>query len=139
MDTYRKERLHYKDEKHYSDFFLNCMPIDFTDKDWQKKGYNQHLYFGESSVIGNFLRITMIDDLHNRNCKFYTAELTDELINFVKDNMLAIDNDQISFELFIYPDNTAMLIASYSQIIGNRWIAMIDINSIPIEFNVTSN
>jgi len=121
MKSYQEENVHLKGIHLFSDFLSN--PIPFKQPNLYKP-----IPF-QLSQISSYLQIM------NRKCQYsfevFEVMPTDKLIDFVKENMLAIDYDSIYFEIICYENNTAMLIAKYNQIIGSRWIAMIDINSIP--------
>jgi len=46
--------------------------------------------------------------------------------------MLPVDYDSIYFTINARDDVTALVTAQYNQIIGSRWLALIDANSINV-------
>lgn len=64
---------------------------------------------------------------------FLYVELKPEIFKPVIETMYKIynDNDHISLEAVVRDDGTALIIVSYNQIIGSRWIAVIDASTIP--------
>jgi hypothetical protein len=104
----------------FSKFFLN--PTKFIYKENYKPIYYKGL------CVSNYLQMRYMDDSIPHHS--FAIEPTSELLDLM-DDMLRIDKDSIYFELIVYTDNTAMLIAKYNLIIGSRWIAMIDVDSIP--------
>lgn len=49
-----------------------------------------------------------------------------EIVEWVKSNMLRVEYDTIYFEITIRSDGTALICAKYNQIIGDRYLAVID-------------
>ena len=120
------ERLLIKDVCQFSDFFSDCKPYDKDSKEFKP------IPFGEKATIGNYLEVDKAQTAYRYS---YNVKPTDKLIELVNKNMISIDYDQIYFTIMLYPDNTVLLIMRYNQIIGSRWVASININSIPI-FNL---
>ena len=118
------EKLLIKDTLQFSEFFSEYKPYDKISKEFKA------IPFGKKATIGCYLEVSKAQTAFRQ---FFNVKPTDRLIELVNGNMISIDYDQIYFTIMLYPDNTAMLIMRYNQIIGSRWIAMIDINSIPIE------
>lgn len=117
------EKLLIKETCQFVDFFSEYKPYDKISKEFKA------IPFGDKATIGKYLEVCKTQTAFRQ---FFNVEPTDRLIELVNGNMLSIDYDQIYFTIMIYPDSTAMLIMRYNQIIGSRWIAMIDKNSIPI-------
>ena len=116
------ERLLIKETCQFSDFFSEYKPYIVNSKEFKP------IPFGEKATIGNWLQVSKAQTAYNWS---FNIKPTNKLIEIAKQSMLSIDYDQIYFRLMLYSNGTAMLIAQYNQIIGSRWIAMIDINSIP--------
>jgi hypothetical protein len=61
---------------------------------------------------------------------------TDELVAWIKANMLPLSRDTIGFEIVVRrsetDDHEALIIAHNNLIIGNRWLALIDASTLPI-------
>ena len=116
------EKLLIKEVCQFLDFFSEYAPYDKNSKAFKA------IPFGGKATIGNYLEVCRAQTA----CRyFYNVKPTDKLVELINNHMISVDYDQIYFTIMIYPDNTAMLIMKYNQIIGSRWIAMIDINSIP--------
>ena len=58
------------------------------------------------------------------------AVLPQWLIDWIQNNMLAVDHDSIYFNVIVRDDQHALVTAQYNQIIGSRWLALIDANSV---------
>lgn len=54
-----------------------------------------------------------------------------EAVMRVAREMLMVDGDHLSFEIIRWDDGRALVVLKYGQIIGSRWLAMIDAGSIP--------
>lgn len=116
------QKLLIKDTLQFFVFFSEYKPYEKDSKAFKP------IPFGDKATIGNYLEISKAQTAFRQ---FFNVKPTDRLIEIVNQHMISIDYDQIYFVIMIYPDNTAMLIMKYNQIIGPRRIAMIDINSIP--------
>ena len=56
----------------------------------------------------------------------------ESLIKAIEDNTIALENDYMYFEIVVYKDGSpALVICKYGKIIGDRWLARIDANTIP--------
>ena len=53
-----------------------------------------------------------------------------EVIDWISDNMLRI-SDHLSFRVVIREGGEALVVVSHSCIIGSRWLALIDADSVP--------
>ena len=81
--------------------------------------------FGNSSEISNWVQIREPAKYsHTR------AMLPQWLIDWLQENMLAVDHDSIYFQVIVRDDQHALVTAQYNQIIGSRWLALIDTNSV---------
>lgn len=105
----------------FNKFFSEHKSFDF------KENYKEHHHKG--MVIGNYLQMRYMDESIGHHSFAITP--TEELKELICNNMLRINWDHIYFEIIVYTNNKAMLIAKYNLIIVSRWIAMIDVNSIP--------
>ena len=120
----RESQLQLQGTRLFSEFFSEYHKWEY-DKDKRKL---KPIAFGKKAWIGNYLQLRYFDE---RGFKSIEVMPTEKLINVINSTMMPFDYDQIDYELIIYTDNTAMLVCRYNQIIGSRWIAMIDVNSIP--------
>lgn len=59
------------------------------------------------------------------------AKPTDAVIKYLREAMLAIPNDTISFRLTMRDDGSVLVSARYSTILGSRWLAIIDAEDLP--------
>lgn len=53
------------------------------------------------------------------------------IIDFVKNNMIAVDYDSIYFKIIVHDNGWALVTAQYSQILGSHYLAYIDANTQP--------
>ena len=123
MDNYRDSRLLLKGLFQFGDFFSDQVKFNSNSRKFKKIPWN-----GNKTTIGNYLQFRNLEE-----SKYNSFEVmpSDKLVRLIKETMIPIEYDEIAFEIIIYNDKTAMLIARYNQIIGSRWIAMIDLKSIP--------
>jgi hypothetical protein len=49
-----------------------------------------------------------------------------ELEEYVRANMIRIEHDSLYYEIIEYDDGTALILVQYNQILGNRWLAIVD-------------
>ncbi len=63
--------------------------------------------------------------------QFLQVKPRDGMVEWIEKNMLLLDCDTISFEVVVRDDGTALLLAHYSQIIGSRWLALVDASTLP--------
>jgi len=57
----------------------------------------------------------------------------ERVVEYIDNNMIKIAYDTIHFEIVVYDDGTALVLVKYSQIIGSRWLAMVDASAVPRE------
>jgi hypothetical protein len=57
---------------------------------------------------------------------------TDEVLDWIKANMLPLSRDTIGFEIVVRDEHEALIIAHNNLIIGSRWLALIDATTLPI-------
>jgi hypothetical protein len=50
------------------------------------------------------------------------VEATPALVVFLRENMILVNHDTISFKVCVYADGTGRVWANYSQIIGSRFL-----------------
>lgn len=81
----------------------------------------------EKSEVSNWIQIKDRDGYRHAY-----AVLPQWLIDWVQANMLPVDYDSIYFTINARDDVTALVTAQYNQIIGSRWLALIDANSINV-------
>ena len=74
--------------------------------------------FAEKAVISNWLRYSPSHKSEYREPKLI-------VLDYIRTNMLPIDYDSIYFEA-IDRDNKWLIIAKYNQIIGSRWLALVE-------------
>jgi len=55
------------------------------------------------------------------------------LVELVKENMMLLPDYTINLEVHIYEDGLALVSAHYNQIIGSRWIALVDAGTVRAE------
>lgn len=61
----------------------------------------------------------------------FDVQPTDEVIDAVERSMLLSDGYVLNFALAIRTGGTALLYTHYNQILGDRWIAILDASTIP--------
>ena len=83
----------------------------------------QNYEFAEKSVISNWL---LFSDHHSEY-----RQPTDKTLQYVRANMLPVDYDSIYFEVINREDGTSLVTAKYNQILGSRWLAFVDTETIP--------
>ena len=83
--------------------------------------------FADKSVISNWLH-------YSPKFKSEYREPLPMTLKYVRENMLPVDYDSIYFQLVDRGDNETLVTAQYNQILGNRWLAMIQTDSIPISY-----
>lgn len=71
--------------------------------------------------IGRWLRYTI-----NAETKSYYVTITDKLLDFIKSNITFIAYDTLYFELIDWGNDIVLLKVSHNNILGDRWIALLD-------------
>ena len=115
-----------KEREQFSGHKCLIPEIDSFSELFTKSDEEKTIPFGVSS-IGNTVSVSGNERLYN----YGYFDPSEKLIKAVKENMLAIDYDRISFDIIVYNDMTALVVAHYSQILGSRWICLIDSETIP--------
>lgn len=59
---------------------------------------------------------------------------TQELLTWMKANMLI--EQGTNFKIVIYDDGTALVLVSYDQILGSRWLSLVDSSTVPAKKEV---
>lgn len=54
-----------------------------------------------------------------------------EVIEFIRQRMIQIDYDHIYFNVIMRSDGTALITASYNQILGSYWLALVPASTVP--------
>lgn len=67
---------------------------------------------------------------------FFWARPSERLVDWIVVNMMS--SCGVHFEIIIHDDGLALVIAQYDQIIGGRWLAMVDASTIPPRITDTS-
>ena len=79
--------------------------------------------FADKAVISNWLHYS----------KPYRSEYREPrpiVLEYIRGNMLPVDYDSIYFEVIDRGDNETLIVAKYNQIIGSRWLAIVDTDSV---------
>lgn len=104
---------------------IKSKPFEFDDTTWDRRGRRRDRR--ESINIGPHISIT-------NPYTFGRCTPTDEVANFIRERMIAAGvNDSISFEICRYPDGTGLVVAKNSQILGSRWLGLVDLATLPEE------
>jgi hypothetical protein len=79
-------------------------------------------------VVGSGLSIS-----GNKEPYRYThiVEINPALLDCIEEYMIRVDYDSISFQINVWDDGRALVCAHYSQILGSRYLAVIDASTIP--------
>lgn len=56
-----------------------------------------------------------------------------DLVTFLRANMIDVDYDSIYFRAIHRGDGTTLVIAQYNQIIGSRWLALLQTSDLPAD------
>lgn len=90
------------------------------------------------SNISDYCRLGGVCEKHGIDDNTYKSirvKPRQELIDWIKDNMLMMPKDQIYFEIISFPgEDYSRLYVNYSVILGSRLIAYIRTDSIPKQF-----
>ena len=71
------------------------------------------------------------DEVPHKGLSIYPNE---RLADWVQKNMIYIQYDTMHFKIIDYRDGMSLVIISYGQIIGERWLAMVQTESIDAMF-----
>jgi hypothetical protein len=63
----------------------------------------------------------------------FSVKPQQRVMDYIGENMLDIAYDSIYFTVTIRDDGSALLAAQYNQIIGSRWLAIVDASTIPTQ------
>jgi predicted transcriptional regulator len=118
--------------KTFQDLFTittkQAVPMRETWKEIQYTKTNKRRNVTVWRNIGNL--VTMQKAFQGGGYRYLYAVPSAALVEFVKENMIQVAYDAISFSLMIDGD-LATVRAEYSQIIGSRIVAVIDAATIP--------
>lgn len=89
-------------------------------------GLNTRREYKGRSVLSKFCSVRTDGDWES-----LSITASPELIEWLADNMLLMDRDSISFEIVDHRNGTGLLVAKNSIILGSRWLAIIDMGSVP--------
>ena len=75
----------------------------------------------------NDLRISPCMRISSHDGRFAVADAmpTDELVEYIRTNMLALENGRIHFKAVIRKDGSVLLTAVYETILGSRWLTVL--------------
>jgi len=92
-------------------------PFNATKKDTMKIGSWLSLRGGENNRHQNF-----------------EVKPTAQVMRVIRENMIDLGSrDEVYFQIIIHDNGWALVISQYNLIIGNRWVAYIDANTLPPE------
>jgi hypothetical protein len=92
--------------------------------------YREHMPDdGSSWGIGSYVWI--YDSRKGRRTNNQAQRLPAFVIDYIKNNMIRVPYDQIYFEVVVWGDGRALVLARYKQILGQRYLAIIDAATIP--------
>jgi len=63
--------------------------------------------------------------------KCFHAEPTDAVLDYISNSMLNLDRDSLYFEVVIRNDGRALVVVKHNNIIGSRWLALLDASELP--------
>ena len=112
----------------FSDLFTiitkdESIDIPHINPAWVNYGVNPPIkHKAEKSRITGFMSFRVIgggwkDSIY--------VKPSDSVVEFIKNNMLAIQNDSISFRVVIFPNGDADIYADYNLILGSWYIARV--------------
>ena len=111
----------------------NDLFTGLTEKE-NKFTYNGKSLNNKNWYISGFMQIRNIRDNRESNYKSLYIIPTNKTLQAINDNMLKIDYDTIHFEIIIWENNDNMAVyLQYNQILGNRLLAYISKNQLPIQ------
>ena len=84
----------------------------------------QDYEFADKSVISNWIH-------HSPKHRSEYRKPSDMVLKFVRDHMLPVDYDSIYFQAVNRGDNQTLITAQYNQIIGSRWLAIVETDTMP--------
>ena len=122
----------FENKKDFFDFFSDC---DFYSKTIKKPNPRKFEIF--PSNISDYCVLRGVCEKHgiDNTYKSIRVKPRQELIDWIKDNMLMMPEDQIYFDIISFPgEDYSRLYVMYSVIIGSRLIAYIRTDSIPKQF-----
>jgi hypothetical protein len=93
-------------------------PAEKTERLTMKDG-KEKMYIGTYCILPD----------HN-SCR---VAISDCVLTFIKTNMILINYDELFFEVVDHKNGWCLILVSYGQIIGNRWLAYVKKDSIPCE------
>jgi hypothetical protein len=65
-----------------------------------------------------------------RNFNSKRVRVSEKVTEFIRQNMLKVDHDTISFEVVYRDDNTVLVLVRYNVILGERWLALIPVKKV---------
>ena len=69
----------------------------------------------------------------NGGFDFLHVKPRERVVEYIDNNLIKVAYDSIHFEIVVYDDGTALVLVKYSQIIGSRWLAMVDASTVPLD------
>lgn len=73
-----------------------------------------------------------VDDVGCIGYRSMQVEAAPAVLDEIKSNMLHGSGDTIHFRVVVWDDGKALVMAEYSQIVGSRYLAIIDAATIPV-------
>ena len=119
---YLAKPLAFPGVKSFGELFTRAR--EWASKDLSARGTRAKRGGREANIIGGYLTVS-----GRGGHESMTVTPSPALVTWLSENMLAL-GDSISFEIVVRSDG-ALVIAKHSKIIGSRWLAMIDPNTIP--------
>lgn len=108
---------------------IKSFPELFSDVSYTKENASRVTQPG----IGTYFQVTKAGQGYSHS---FWARPSERLVDWIVVNMLS--SCGVHFEVIIHDDGLAVLIAQYDQIIGGRWLAMVDASTIPPRITDTS-
>lgn len=129
---YLESGMPFKDAKSFFDVFESAVPYDHKQPlkdrlEWTMVGDYKELanHHTSGNVITNYCMVS------GKEYRSFHVRPKQEVIEYVRNNMIPVYYDHIYFQVVVRNDNTALITASYNQIIGSRWLALVDADTVP--------
>jgi hypothetical protein len=117
----------FKDARSFTDIFKKGRVIGLEDDARGRRYHSWPLVEGGHCHLMRFCSVKMNDGEHIN----LDVEPHDIVLANINKAMLMSKDYQIYFEIIVRADNTGLVIAKYDRILGDRWIAFIDADTIP--------
>lgn len=128
--------IHFPDITTFDELFPKVGERNKQDRGKRLKTF----HFESGSFLGNGKR-EMVHQVVSTGISFsgndepyrYThiIEINPAILECIEERMIRVDYDSISFQVTTWDDGRAIVSAHYSQIIGSRYLAIIDASTIP--------